>query len=541
MYRVFNCLNLEHDWRLVALAAIVCFFASLAAINLFFRAKATAGRVRATWTLTAGAAGGCGIWATHFIAMLAYEPGIPTGYNFGLTALSLFAAAAVTTAGLGFAVYHPSRWNPAIGGAFVGAGVACMHYLGMWALEVPGRVTWSIDLVLASILFGLVLGAAALAVAARDASLRGMLQAALLLTLAIVSHHFTAMGAVEIVPDPTRIIESFSLSSDSLAIVIAGGAISVLGMCVVAAMGDQRSQEKMREQNLRLDAALNNMCQGLCMFDAEDRLLINNERYIQMYGLDRDLIGPGCSLEDLIAHRIAAGTFAGEPRRYIADVRASIAEGKTGRSVMELPDGRAIEVVTELIPGGGWVVTHEDITEGRRAQRELEGTRAFLDAVVEAVPSPILVKDARDQRYVLVNRAGEEFFGASREQMLGKTVHEVFPKVDADAIKNQDDQSIKTTGLFFKAEHPVQTLHKNDALGDHQANRHPQQGRRTAISPCCHRRRDGKKARGSAHCPYGASRLAHQPSKSGGFQRMSRGHAGLSSRRRDLRRPLPRS
>src|SRR3954469_10338898 len=104
MYRVLTCLTGEHDLRLVVLAGGVCFLASLAAISLFHRARATQGRARATWILIAGTAAGCGIWATHFIAMLAYEPGIATAYDIGLTALSLIAAVAVTSLGLGAAV-----------------------------------------------------------------------------------------------------------------------------------------------------------------------------------------------------------------------------------------------------------------------------------------------------------------------------------------------------------------------------------------------------------------------------------------------------
>ena len=89
MSRVLTCLGTEHDWRLVLLAAAVCLVASLAAVCLFQRALATRSRVRAGWTASAGAATGCGIWATHFIAMLAYEPGVPVAYDVGLTVLSL--------------------------------------------------------------------------------------------------------------------------------------------------------------------------------------------------------------------------------------------------------------------------------------------------------------------------------------------------------------------------------------------------------------------------------------------------------------------
>src|SRR5258707_3538079 len=101
MFRVLTCLTEQHDWRIVLLAVIVCFLASLAAINLFQRARATKELARAGWLATAGAAAGCGIWATHFIGILAYEAGAPIGYDLGLTTLSLIAAMAVTTAGLG--------------------------------------------------------------------------------------------------------------------------------------------------------------------------------------------------------------------------------------------------------------------------------------------------------------------------------------------------------------------------------------------------------------------------------------------------------
>jgi NO-binding membrane sensor protein with MHYT domain len=115
MFRVLSCLNNDHDWRLVVLAAIVCFLASLAAINLLHRARAMEGWVRATWVVTAGAATGCGIWATHFIAMLAYNPGVPTGYDINLTVLSLLAAIVVTSFGLGVAIYSPAKSGALIG------------------------------------------------------------------------------------------------------------------------------------------------------------------------------------------------------------------------------------------------------------------------------------------------------------------------------------------------------------------------------------------------------------------------------------------
>jgi NO-binding membrane sensor protein with MHYT domain len=100
MFQVYTCLTAEHDWRIVALAGAVCFLASAVAVSLFHRAQSTSGRTRLVWLSLDAAAAGCGIWATHFIAMLAYDPGIGAGYNLIPAILSLVIAVLITGAGL---------------------------------------------------------------------------------------------------------------------------------------------------------------------------------------------------------------------------------------------------------------------------------------------------------------------------------------------------------------------------------------------------------------------------------------------------------
>ncbi len=167
MFRVLNCLTSDHDWRLVALAVLVCFGASAAALSLLQSARDARGATRAAWIAAAGAVGGGGIWATHFIAIIAYDPPVNVGYDVGLSALSLLVAMTVTAAGLGVAVRAPRSWGAAAGGAIVGAGIAAMHFVGMAALELPGRIAWSPDLVIAAIVLGIALTASALVVAGR--------------------------------------------------------------------------------------------------------------------------------------------------------------------------------------------------------------------------------------------------------------------------------------------------------------------------------------------------------------------------------------
>ncbi|MBA2402970.1 MAG: EAL domain-containing protein [Bradyrhizobium sp.] len=418
MFRVLTCLTVEHDWRLVLLAGLVCFIASLVAVHIFHRAIASSARTRLIWIAIAGAAIGYGIWATHFIAMLAYAPGVSTGYGVALTALSLAAAMILTSCGFGFSANAPGGWRTAIGGGIIGAGIASMHYIGMWALEVPGRVTWSLDLVFVSIVLGMVFGFAALAFAVRYKDLWGTFVAALLLTFAIVSHHFTAMGAVGIVPDPMRGPGALSLSPEFLAAAIAGVALSVLGMSFVGVLADRRlasrtlkfeeiigqlslaqqqvegSQRELQEQKLRLDSAINHMGEGLCMFDAQKRLVICNDRYAKMYRLPPELLQPGTPHHEIIKHRITSGILSGETSdraaQQVLSTLAALPNNATASRIDELADGRFVCVTRQPMPGGGWVATHLDVTEQRRSEAKITHM-AQHDALTD-LPNRVLLR-----------------------------------------------------------------------------------------------------------------------------------------------------
>jgi diguanylate cyclase (GGDEF)-like protein len=370
MLQALTCLAVEHDGRLVALAAVICLLASGAAISLFHRAQATRGRARFVWLGLDAAAGGCGIWATHFIAMLAYQPDAGVGYGLGLTLLSLVFAAAITGAGLSVAVRDRRPQSAAIGGTIVGIGIAAMHYTGMLALELPGQLTWPLDVVLASLVLGGLFGAASLIVATRHDNLWHSLAATVLLALAILTLHFTAMGGVALLPDSTRIVSATSLSPISLSLVVAGAAAIVLGLCLVAALADRRSKDKLREQKLLLDAALENMSQGLCMFDATGCATLFNERYVQMMGSSSAWL-QGRSLLDLFKMQKAAGEFAGDPEELFASVMADVGAGKSSTKTVELATGRVLRVTEHPKQGGGWVATFEDITEWQKAQAKI--------------------------------------------------------------------------------------------------------------------------------------------------------------------------
>ena len=369
MLQVFTCLTSEHDRRLVALAVLVSLLAGGVTISLFHRAQASRGHARRGWLILDAAAGGCGIWATHFIGMLAYEPDVSAGYDLGLTILSFIFAAIITGAGLSIALREGSQRAAAVGGAVVAIGIAVMHYTGMLALELPGRITWSPDFVVASLALGGVFGACALLVASRQDNLWHSLAASILLAAAILSLHFTAMAGMIFVPDPTRVVDAISLSPASLPLVVAAAAGTILSLSLVAALSDRRSRDKSRQQKMLLDAALENMSQGLCMYDAKGRAILFNERYTQMIGASAASL-QGQSLLDLLRQRKASG-FAADPDEFFAEVMAGAGAGKPGTKILQTGGGSVLRVMEQPMQGGGWVATFEDITEWQKAQAQI--------------------------------------------------------------------------------------------------------------------------------------------------------------------------
>jgi len=220
----------------------------------------------------------------------------------------------------------------------------------------------------------------------------------------------------------------------------------------------KQAERQLRDQKIQLDTALNSMSQGLNMFDATGRLVVCNERYRRMYALSPDDVKPGRTVQELIAARTASGTFFVDADRYSAELLESMAVRESHRATLELPDGRVIAVISQPTPSGdGWVVTHEDITERRRAEMERDRSQAFANTVIENVPATIAVKDARTLQYVLVNRAGEEYFGMPRQQMIGKRVEEIFDEAEAALISKHDLKIIQTGQSQFYDERPLTT------------------------------------------------------------------------------------
>jgi diguanylate cyclase (GGDEF)-like protein/PAS domain S-box-containing protein len=334
-------------------------------------------------------------------------------------------------------------------------------------------------------------------------------------------------------------------------------------------------------QKVHLDCALANMPEGLCMFDADQQLIVCNQQYADLYELSKEQTRPGTFLRSILEHHHTAGNVPGDRDKFIARRLNLIAAGKTYQHINKLRDGRLILVTHQPMDDGGWVATHKDVTEqvsheesirllfegspvpmwvserdslrflavndaavarygysreqfltmtvpqlrpdadrerfgnflrtlepsqfagnigqhitsdgtlidvsvssraltyaghnarltvihdisqSKQAERELRRTQKFLDAIIEHVPVPILVKDVANAggdiaqcRYTLVNRSFEELFGIPRANIVGKTVTELYPKERADFIIAENTEALNSPNPIALSDHEVHT------------------------------------------------------------------------------------
>jgi diguanylate cyclase (GGDEF)-like protein len=443
MLRVYSCIVQEHDLRLVVIAGVICLLASCIALTAFDQARRDETRT-VVWATLSAVVAGLGIWATHFIAMLAYEPRIPVGYELSTTLLSVAAAVGVTGIGWWVALRrHPAfAW---LGGAIVGAGVGTMHYVGMAAVELAGVMVWDRTLVIVSVVVGV--GLATAAVGTARLKVRKVARfAPIVLTAAICGLHFTAMAAVSIYPSNAVPVPAQAVDGAFLVIAVTAAISLILfaGFGVIAferklarvhleqaehraALADEilRGAAERDALTLRLQrevelnsAALENMVHGLSVYDEGRRLVTFNRQYAELYGIPADLLVAGTPYSEIRDSLIAGGVLAQRPEDYDRMVESAREAG--GQFEVELLDGRIIEVRLRPMPSGGWLGTHEDVTEARRSVGEI----AFLASHDTLTGLP--------NRVTFAERLGEALAGAQEPGLAVLTI-------DLDRFKEVND------------------------------------------------------------------------------------------------------
>jgi diguanylate cyclase (GGDEF)-like protein/PAS domain S-box-containing protein len=504
VFKLYYCIQNDHDLRLVVLAALICLGAAAVVVTLLRRARDTEGMDRVRWVIAAGTASGFGIWATHFVAMMGWDPGVVMGYALLPTALSLIAAILTTMLGFSLALRARSSWPRVAAAAVVGLGIAGMHYLGMQAIELPAAFSWSPAYVLASLLFAIAPMVPAVWLILDRRSLASGAGAVSLIVLAIVLLHFTGMTGISLTPQRMDALPEMLLSSMGMAMAVAAGALGVLTLCLIVAWVSQRAsaaidanarefkvlvqgisdcalymvsaegrivswnagaerlkgytadeaigldvatfhsteerlagafeetvalamrdgrahaegwryrkdgsrfwaqvtleavhdehgkfhglakitrdvtrmkedREQLAAMTAKLDTALSNMRQGLCMFDAEGRVVLANNRAARMFGFVHEAETMGLTLDYLVRHgvQMREGRLATDAEvadaldRQLKCIRAP----RGGTLVYSYANGVTLSIAHMPMAGGGWITTLDDITERRAAEQRIE-------------------------------------------------------------------------------------------------------------------------------------------------------------------------
>jgi diguanylate cyclase (GGDEF)-like protein/PAS domain S-box-containing protein len=211
---------------------------------------------------------------------------------------------------------------------------------------------------------------------------------------------------------------------------IAGAAVLILAVIVAFALlfmrlfrnyqaleqarAERNRAEELRSQSLRFDVALNNMSHGLVMFDATSRLVVVNVRFLEMYGLSSDVVKPGLSLLNLLKHRKERGSFGGDPEEYHGKILAQIAKRALTKQNVPTPAGRIIQIVNQPMPDGGWVATHEDITEKIEAESAIKKQKGQLDAALAHLSQGVCMFDA-SRRLIICNKQYADIYELTEE------------------------------------------------------------------------------------------------------------------------------
>jgi diguanylate cyclase (GGDEF)-like protein/PAS domain S-box-containing protein len=399
MWRIIDNLLVDHDLRLVLLAAAICLFGAVSTLSVSSRA---AGKKRtALWLALLSVCAAATVWSTHFIAMLAYKVSMPMTYDPGLTALS-FAGGAVVM-GLGFFIamrFRRASTARLFGGAILGLGVVVLHYVGMAALRMPGHLTYSPDLVAASVIFSLGFGALSLFVEFGPSRSLGRVTSTLLMIAMIVALHFTAMGAVNVEHGLTHSTTADGVSRSVLVTAVAVASLFILLIAMTGAVVDQRVSTRLAAEADRFRTLAEGAFEGIVVH-RDGTIVDANAVARRMFGLDENAAGQ--SIREWFAQ--ATGEYpiplaAGE-------------EDRTLELVLRRPDGSTFpaEICRRriLLTDGaeGELFAIRDITSRKDAEARLAHL-ALHDSLTD-MPNRRFFMELAQKNISLAQRTGERF------------------------------------------------------------------------------------------------------------------------------------
>ena len=382
MYTVFACIRDAHDFRLVLLAAVICVLASITALRFQRRIEPDDERTRPWLLALTGAIAGAGVWATHFVAMLAYEAGLVIQYDILLTVASLLVAVLGMTGGFALASAG-SHWGWKLaGGAGVGLSIVAMHFIGISAMRSSFEIVFHWGFVAASVILSITGATLALVTLQRSEGVWAWIVPSLALVGGIVGLHFTAMAAITLVPNAEAPAVLELVDRADLAIMVGGIAILIiLGAAIMAMMETRLRHAAMRG----LEVAFQGVPTGLAMFDPSGRLAIWNEAYARMMAPLGIRPAVGMTRRGLVLQ--AANHLDFRPESEDLNqwaVKVDTERRSDAPQEWRLPQGNWLRAETSRLANGGTISVVTDITAEKSVALTMQDARDRAEAANRA-------------------------------------------------------------------------------------------------------------------------------------------------------------
>ena len=416
----------DHDPTLVALSYLIAVAGAFAALEMIARWRLARGGNANWWQLASAVALGSSIWSMHFIAILAVRIGFPLTYAPAPTVISLLIAIGSVAAGMQIVRANASWLRVGCAGLVIGLGVGAMHYTGMSGVRFPGSLAYTPGLWGLSLMVGVATATLAVGLSLTMDAMWQRMIAALVVAGGICGMHYTGMASTVFMFDPLApYTPGLATGPITVPVVVATLALIVCALVFVAAdrrllAAAERNARAIGYSNAtlaqvdaslalshqRLDAVLDNIPQGISLFDAGGRLLVSNRRHAEIYKLPPEVTRVGTSMAEILASLCGTGTAPdiSEPG-YLEWPAQAAAGDHHGESVLTLRDGRAIAIHYRPMPGGGCLTTHEDITERQAAAASI----AFMaqhDALT-GLANRALFQERLDQAMILAGRGAK--------------------------------------------------------------------------------------------------------------------------------------
>ena len=393
---------MEYEWSLVVLSFAVAYFASYTALDMGTRLRKATGKARKRWLTGSAVVLGGGIWSMHFIAMLAHNGSVAVAYDYSLTALSLLIAIAIVAVGFQLVTRDsPSIARQLGAGAIVGLGVSAMHYTGMAAVIVPGRIVYDPLIVAASMTIAIVAATAALWLTLNLQHLWQRAAAAIVMAVAVCGMHFTAMQAVSIVATGESAAAIDPASSTLLAAAVAIGVFMILCLAMVCVFVDRRFEllaereaETLRAANAALSNSQNSIQNLLDNADQGFMTIASDLRVGDQYSAAcADILGEdpaGKPIIDLLYDNTqsdAAANTRATLESLMRDTDEHLRDLKLELLAKSFEvDGRSVRASYKFLENTGCLMlVMTDVTETMRLTKEVELERLRLEMIVLAV------------------------------------------------------------------------------------------------------------------------------------------------------------